>query len=568
VRFLLALCLLFPLWVHAACSSCSTAAASCTAGSTAAQINTCIASLPDEGVITLANGTYPMEDYVRLDNMPNGMTLQCATVGGCTWTTQGDFIILENALSTNVTNLVRITGMVFNGSQGVAKIWLYDSNNNVEKLRIDNNTFQGGGTGAIDILLGEQTSAGRVLGVIDNNTFTGTTNRMAMKSISGNTTWQTGLAGAEGNMFFEDNTMDFDAYDDLGSGGVDVWRSTGVVVRYNDFFNSRIVNHSYCHEGPANAEVYGNVINAPDSGAPQYRNIHLQGPGEAIVFDNTIYGGHFAIQHFRADTSLATGVGAEGSCNSVCDGDVTGTGASASAANDGNRSGKVGYPCWHQLGRDANATLKPAYTWLNLTNTGTRVDADIEVGSWTGSNANCANTDSGRVNCHIQNNRDIYQAVSASAQSNATTPFNGTTGVGYGTLANRPTTCTTSSDSDDATGCSGAGCGVGYWATDGGSNWNTSNGAGNDGGLYICSNTDTWALYYTPYEYPHPLRDEAGSDNSWTRIAIFLSGFAMIGIALGALYGKGLARSAGAFRPFAQRNGARGTATANSTLAR
>ena len=108
---------------------------------------------------------------------------------------------------------------------------------------------------------------------------------------------------------------------------------------------------------------------------------------------------------------------------------------------------------------------------------------------------------------HIRVNRDLYNAVSASAQSSPTSPFDGATGIGVGTLANRPATCTTTSESADA----GRG-GVMYWATNQG-NWNAStsnpygvqqNGA--DGTLYMCTATNTWSVYYTPYVYPHPLQ--------------------------------------------------------------
>jgi hypothetical protein len=84
-------------------------------------------------------------------------------------------------------------------------------------------------------------------------------------------------------------------------------------------------------------------------------------------------------------------------------------------------------------------------------------------------------------------NRDYYAEVSQSAQSSSTSPFDGTTGTGHGLLARRPTTCTT---------------GVGYWATDQG-NWNQSGGG--QGQLFVCASTNTWALKYTPYTYPHPL---------------------------------------------------------------
>jgi hypothetical protein len=86
-------------------------------------------------------------------------------------------------------------------------------------------------------------------------------------------------------------------------------------------------------------------------------------------------------------------------------------------------------------------------------------------------------------------NRDYYAEVSQSAQTSPTSPFNGTVGTGYGTLANRPPTCTP---------------GVAYWATDQGS-WNQS-GSGGQGALYICG-ANGWPATpsYTPYRYPHPL---------------------------------------------------------------
>jgi hypothetical protein len=89
-------------------------------------------------------------------------------------------------------------------------------------------------------------------------------------------------------------------------------------------------------------------------------------------------------------------------------------------------------------------------------------------------------------------NRDYYTDDSNGtphAQTSPTSPFNGTSGVGLGTLSNRPTTCTK---------------GVGYWATDQGS-WNTSGNGFGQGQLFVCTATNTWTLHYTPYTYPHPL---------------------------------------------------------------
>jgi hypothetical protein len=170
---------------------------------------------------------------------------------------------------------------------------------------------------------------------------------------------------------------------------------------------------------------------------------------------------------------------------------------------DGNTpSAVLGYPCVDQPGRGKgdlltgifpskvnnttgtiawpNQALEPIYVWNNI---------GTPAPGWSG--AFYADNSSGRVVA----DRDYY-AQATGIQTNATTPFNGTSGTGWGTLANRPTTCTV---------------GVGYFATDQGS-WNTSSSnpegvqqSGADGLLYKCTATNTWTLLYTPYTYPHPL---------------------------------------------------------------
>lgn len=75
--------------------------------------------------------------------------------------------------------------------------------------------------------------------------------------------------------------------------------------------------------------------------------------------------------------------------------------------------------------------------------------------------------------------------------------FDGTSGIGKGTLSNRPDTCT----KDRAA----------YWATDQVTD-NLTGMVGKNpttpisGTMYRCTDTDTWTPYFTPLAYPHPLR--------------------------------------------------------------
>jgi hypothetical protein len=87
-------------------------------------------------------------------------------------------------------------------------------------------------------------------------------------------------------------------------------------------------------------------------------------------------------------------------------------------------------------------------------------------------------------------NRDWYtdgSNGSPQAQTSPTSPFNGTSGVGFGTPANRPTSCKT---------------GVGY-AEYSGSNFVQ---------LDKCTATNTWiSAAYTTYVYPHPLESNGST---------------------------------------------------------
>jgi len=114
---------------------------------------------------------------------------------------------------------------------------------------------------------------------------------------------------------------------------------------------------------------------------------------------------------------------------------------------------------------------------------------------WDDSTIPSGKTPISSVEGNIIPNRDFYMnTLNQGAQNSSTSPFNGTNGTGYGTLAYRPTTCAP---------------GVGYWAVDQG-NWNhssnTYNGGYTEGELFICGMSG-WpsSPSYVPYAYPHPL---------------------------------------------------------------
>jgi hypothetical protein len=226
------------------------------------------------------------------------------------------------------------------------------------------------------------------------------------------------------------------------------------VFRFNTVTNSYLEAHSV--QGDSRAcqrwEIYNNTFSNTT-----WVVAFLRG-GSGFVFGNTNNNADpIALNNVRDTESRETA--------GICDG---------SSSWDQNTPGQRGWACRDQIGRSRDATqwtvglpynqpLTPAYIWNNTTSYGGQ---QIAIDLHNPSTPN-----------HIVANRDYYA-------HNAM--FDGTSGVGSGTLAARPSTCMT---------------GVGYWATDQG-NWNAT---GPSGVLFKCTATNTWTLAYTPYTYPHPL---------------------------------------------------------------
>jgi hypothetical protein len=408
--------------------------------------------------------------------------------GSCSWTstiTLNKNIILQGSGSSSTyisggsissTNSApRITGFHFTGTT----IGIYEGTAGTSNgWRIDHNTFVWSGSDATINIRGNVTSTSLThpTGLIDNNHITGGQilifGDMATGPSNGDDMWylSDSLGAGTNVVYIEDNTFTYGSHlpymVDSNYGG-------RYVLRYNNITNRSMEHHgiqSIENRGVSRYEIYNNTWN----NSPTYWGALYIRSGGGLVFNNTASGyNNFILIDNQTSCRYGEYPADSRSCNGL-------------NPRDGNRSGMHGYPCRDQIGRGRDIVkghvgdtqiLSPLYSWNNKLG---GVEKSVTI-TW--------DVDCSRNTEHLQANRDFYNGASGN-QVSKTSPFNGTSGVGYGTLANRPDICTTNS--------SESGGGVAYWATD----TNT---------LYRCSATNTWTIYYTPYTYPHPLRGGAST---------------------------------------------------------
>ena len=295
--------------------------------------------------------------------------------------------------------------------------------------------------------------------------------------------------GSNHAVYIEDSVCNYTATaDDC----FDSYRGGALVFRYNtsNFGLGGAHGADSGLRGNRLLEIYRNTVTAPTAANKSYISNWRSGP--SVEFDNTVTNGAFSysggiVFTLQRPIDPSTNV----SPRFLCDG------ASAWDNNQGSGvlpTGNPGWPCLDQTGwnftgvgpNGSNAIYAPAYFWNN---------------SLAGANITYTKNDqaTSQATNYIEADRDYYTGGIV-AQTSASSPFDGTTGVGFGTLARRPATCTTGSLTTNG----GVG-GVAYWATDQGS-WNQS-GSGDQGILYKCTATNTWTVAYTPYTYPHPLQN-------------------------------------------------------------
>jgi hypothetical protein len=178
----------------------------------------------------------------------------------------------------------------------------------------------------------------------------------------------------------------------------------------------------------------------------------------------------------------------------------------------------AGYPCRDQIGMGTDVS-----TWTSFPTATTKAPSQVSAPVYVWQNFNDASSlitagvFSSTLGGVILGGRDFQNHNNTNCAAGGAAC---TAGVGCGTLANRPSSCTT---------------GVGYWATNQTNCADITGYAGASicdyvtnpsctpdrsasttyaGTLYKCTSTDTWEEYFTPYDYPHPLRGEVAPPDS------------------------------------------------------
>jgi hypothetical protein len=418
--------------------------------------------------------------------------------GNCTWTTTGGAVAFcknltlqgAGAGNTNITvnittgfnndailfdtcaanTSVRITGFSFSytsaDSFGIIRV----RGANAFSLRVDHSSFSANGTN-VGRWLSFSSPVASPGCVLDHNTVTDLgfliQNIVPADAIPGTTAWALGPPFETVNAcYFENNTLSYPQFathqvdQDCDSAG-------SYVFRYNTVTSNPVGNHGYdsTPTGCMMMDVYQNTLNT--------NNItpwHIQSRGGSGVWYDNITNGTasttpLGVTDYRSNTNGFVG----SSGHDLCIG--TGTEDQNTAPIGTNQ----GWHCYQQIGLMGPAvpattfTSFPLYEWDNcISAIGCTPGGanQVTIGVFQGAcNGACGTS---YLTQHIQANRDYYDQIAS---------FTGATGIGRGTLASRPATCTT---------------GVGYWGTD-------------TNLFYTCTGTNTWGTYYTPFTYPHPL---------------------------------------------------------------
>jgi polyisoprenoid-binding protein YceI len=488
MRYLLALLCLASMEVGAACSGSSPNFTS-TPDSTSLQ--SCFNSASTSGdQVTISAGASNWTTQVTW-TAPANAVLKTSSNANCPSSCDDGVAITDNYASnspilditTNATGTFRMTGITFKGGtgsqkyNGIVKIAGFSKSLRIDHIHIDGTTSTNVPSGLMDMY-------GYVNGVVDHSVFdlqsVGNGVRTWMDAYGGSgsfgdAAWNASTAlGTSDFIFIEDNV--FNSTTQLGFTN-DCKYGGKFVFRHNTVNKAAVQMHSTASSprgrGCRAWEIYDNTFNGDGSPSPVDTATYIDS-GTGIIFRNNVqtngYKNFSTVHENRKDnttyTQSATPAG-WGYCGTA----FNGTGSNW---DQNSPSAVTGYACLDQIGRGSgdlilgdhpNAlnqrtssiawpvqNLEPVYEWLNTWSCGSCGGSYWSVYEPT----------------VITANQDYYLYTGS---------FNGSSGVGSGTHASRPATCTPL---------------VSYWETD-------------TNKLFQCTSTNTWTQYYAPYTYPHPL---------------------------------------------------------------
>lgn len=513
---LLALVVCVSCWAPNAMADCTGSSPTWTATNDYASVNTCVTNAKAGDTINVGAGTATWASTINITKNLNiiGAGQGVTIINGTPFTITG-------TKATGNTVSFRLSGMTINLNLGRIDIV------NATNFRIDHVTFVQ--PYAYGCTMTYSTDGTIITGLYDHITatycqFEEWNDGSPYTSNGANISYAapTPLISSNQAVYFEDSSFTNPDPSSANGGYFNCWDEIlggRYVIRFNTMGGCRIEGHGIQADNERAArwwEVYQNsMVNSHAAGnCPARTGTYCgywpfsQRGGTGMIHHNTL-DANWLQPYARLDSPRSNedsiGVSGQVPLWQFCDG----TSQSTYLTTPGNLSGGYttfpspkalivdgrsagGYRCRDQIGAGSDSStwaagwntippaqaLAPAYIWKNLLGGS---EMPVTVTCETGDNL-CTNQN---TNIIVQN-RDYY-TYNAS--------FNGTSGVAEGSLASRPSTCTT---------------GVAYWATDQGS-WNTKLAVNTSGQLYVCTSTNTWSLYYIPYTYPHPLQGSSGA---------------------------------------------------------
>jgi hypothetical protein len=498
-------------------------AASCNESDVRTAINNEQAHPADGDIISIPVGscTWTGSSGISL-TFNNSITIQgagaiSAVTGGGSTTGSDATAITDNlgnpgifAFTTVVGKSLRVTGIAFLQNASSAHGFLLVLQGSSTAVRLDHCHFH--------VLYYGAQFYGSILGVADHNYYDTPTNQGNVSfsiNLHNGATWQgagdllgyqswvdTDHWGSSEFFFIEDSRFYNGGVSDSHDGARYVFRYNTVAGDGTE--SGQMYAHSLAEGQPSlpqrAVEVYGNNIsNGGDNSNPFF----TEAGGPALFWGNTISGGYNGgLQLTYKRTSVADFAAPPndwGNC-----------GLSGGIGWDGKALSN-GYPCLAQPGRGAGDLLSgtgtPPYNFPTICNsTDGDCTAKIYTGGWAHQvldpvyvwdnsytqnpyKGNLISLDTNMADI-VSDNRDYYQQLGTYAEPGS---WNGTAGINQSSSAPSGT-CT--AGTDPMTGTSAPGVG---W-------WDTSNNT-----LYVCNPKNTWTSYYTPYTYPHPLTQSAGT---------------------------------------------------------